>query len=114
MVNKRKEINKFIEKYGCGLKVDLRNKDIYIPSGGLWWIEPNLKKRYKTKVKFNQKEGEFFGMKITNKWWLPKKVDAEPEVMIWFNELDETINYLKKLKNLLNKLGYRTGFSRLK
>ena len=30
---------------------------------------------------------------------------------IWFEELDETINYLKRMRKMLNKIGYDTGLS---
>jgi len=109
-INEKEEALNFLVKNGCGIKFDFKNKDLWIPSGGLWYIEPNLKKEYQTGMKtFPSKTYPgWYGTKFYKKWWLPKKFYVDPKVNIWFNELDNTIRYLKKVKKLLNRLGYKT------
>ncbi len=38
--------------------------------------------------------------------------DSEHFITIWFQELDDTINYLIRLKKLLNGLGYNTSLKK--
>jgi len=145
---KNKIIKKWIENNGCA-GFDLKNRDIILYDGGLFYIENTDKIKEWTKVikrkaekrMFNGKEQivypiEFVPKKYRGKVnpnkifnFIKKKIDREEnfedevlhffnkskmddmKAIIWFEELNETINYLIRMKKMLNKLGYKTNTS---
>lgn len=90
-------IRKWIKENGCDgfAAFDFKNKDVILYDSGLVSI--------KRKVKIHRKRRKsLFGKDI--------KVD-KLACTIWFNSLDETIDYLQNTKEFLNKLGYSTSNS---
>ncbi len=104
MKAKQEIIEEWINKNGA-CSIDSKNKDIILYDGGLFAIEEKEVMRHKILGFKNAKTPGFkeaiFSKKKTEK-------GTEHFITLWFQELDETINYLKRLKKLLNKLGYNT------
>ena len=108
-MDKRKVIEKWIHDNGAA-DFDLSKKDIILFDGGLFCIEKYKVMRHK-----------MIGMKkLTNSncsevIFSNKKYPAEEfKATLWFTDLDETINYFKRMKKMLNSLGYKTGYGRKK
>jgi mRNA-degrading endonuclease RelE of RelBE toxin-antitoxin system len=89
-LNKKEITEKWIHKNGAA-SFDLKNQDICLWDGGLFSIEKEPVMRRK-----------IIGCK-------KKYKDFDYKAVFWFTELDETINYLKRMKKMLNSLGYETG-----
>lgn len=106
MQNKERQkiIEEWINKNGA-CSIDLKNTDIILYDGGLFAIEEKEVMRHKILGFKNAKTPGFkeviFSKKKTEK-------GTEHFITLWFQELDETINYLKRLKKLLNGLGCNT------
>jgi hypothetical protein len=118
---RKKIIEKWINKNGAA-SFDLKNRDIILWDGGLFCIDKETKIKNKTRMViqkesslvsngkvFKGKEIKFIPIKKNGRF-VKEKVDYYKAVF-WFEELDETINYLKSMKKMLNKLGYETGKS---
>jgi len=98
----RKEIDEWISKNGA-CDVNIKDEDIILFDGGLFWIDSKKVKRHKVMGYKKVKGGSqiiFSKKKIVN--------DIENKVILWIGELDSTINYLTRLRNLLNKKGFNT------
>lgn len=105
MNKKEKLLQNFLEKNGCGVEIDYKNKDILIPEGGLWGIEKSflkVKKIVGYKKLSNGATQILFSKKANHKV-------EHYKVIIWIEELRETINYLKRLEETLIKMGYNTN-----
>lgn len=107
MKSKKEIVDDWISKNGA-CSIDLKNKEFTLYDGGLFGIQEKKVKR-----------GKFFGLKkLPNGWskilFSKKKCVnyTEHYAVVWFQELDETINYLTRLKKLLNKLGYNTSLKK--
>lgn len=114
----REKIEKWRSKHGCA-DFDFNKEDIFLLDGGLFSICKEVKIKPKTKVIFGKfKKTEFKGKKIKSRElkFIPirkngKLILEEEEyykAMFWFEDLDETIKYLKSMKRLLNSLGFKT------
>jgi hypothetical protein len=57
-------------------------------------------------IKKKIKKGECFEEEVLH-FFNREKVD-HMAVWLWIEELDKTINYLKRMKKMLNKIGYKT------
>lgn len=101
-MDKQKIIDKWISRNGA-CTFDLKNKDIILHDGGLFSIDPKKVKRPKITGYKKLKEG---GSQVL--FSKRKYTETDYEATFWFEDLDETINYLKRMKRMLNKLGYRT------
>ena len=105
MKAKQKIVDEWISKNGA-CSIDLKNTDIILHDGGLFAIEEKEVMRHKILGFKNAKTPGYreviFSKKKTEK-------GTEHFITLWFQELDGTINYLKRLKKLLNKLGYNTN-----
>ncbi len=104
MKTKQEMVEEWITKNGA-CSIDLKNTDIILPDGGLFAIEEKEVMQRKF-LEFKDAKTPGFKEAIFSK----KKTEKGTEhfITLWFQELDETINYLKRLKKLLNKLGYNT------
>lgn len=104
ITKKQKEVmEKWIIKNG-GCYFDYKNKDIILPDGGLFYIG---KKKYKARkiVGYKKLPDGCIEILFSKK----KKVPSETyEATIWMSELDEIINYLKRMKKMLNKIRIKT------
>ena len=88
-------IRKWIKDNGCDgfASFDFKNRDIILYDSGL----VSIKK--KTKIHRKRRKSPFGeDLKIT-----------KLACTIWFDSLDETIEYLSNTRNFLNKLGYPTS-----
>lgn len=104
-MNKRKIIERWIERNGAA-DFDLKNKNIILYGDGLFSIE---KEKYLSHKIVGRKKLPNGCVEIL--FSKKKCVPAERyKAYIWFSELDETINYLRRMKKMLNKLGYRTSY----
>ena len=109
MKTKKEIIEEWTHKNGA-CSIDLKNKDIILYDGGLFGIEEKEVMRHKilgTKKLGNGYSEIIFSKKKTEK-------DTEHYITLWFQELDDTINYLVRLKKLLNELGYNTSLKKRK
>lgn len=83
---------------------DHKNRDIILPDGGLFSIE---KKKYKSHkfLRFKKLPDGNSEMIFSKKKLVPSETY---EATMWMQELDETINYLKRMKSMLNSIGIKT------
>ncbi len=97
-------INNWIINNGAA-SFNLEHRNIILYDGGLFSIEAKNIRTHKIlgtkKLKDGTHEVLFSKKRITK--------DKEYKATLWFEELDETINYLRRMKRMLNKLGYNTG-----
>jgi hypothetical protein len=105
--------NEWLNKNGAGY-FDFKNKDILLYDGGLFCVIVEKKKVPRTKGYIDKKhpimkDGEIIGYPFKSPKIGGMINQYDYKVNIWFQELDETINYLKRMKKLLNKLGYKTN-----
>ncbi|TAL57993.1 MAG: hypothetical protein EPN86_00970 [Nanoarchaeota archaeon] len=93
-----------MEKNGA-CTVDFKNRNIILHDGGLFYIDSKRVRRHKIigfKKLSNGASEVLFSKKATIK-------DINHEAVLWFEELRETINYLKRLERFLNSQGYKTN-----
>jgi hypothetical protein len=105
---KRKILNEWIKNHGAA-SFDLKNRDIILYDGGLFSIEKKIVLRHKVKG-FAKPIGGTSRVIFSEK----KYPTEELEAVFWFEELDEIISYLQSMKRMLNKLGYRTDYKKIK
>jgi len=119
-INKEKA-EKWIKRNGCA-SFDFKNKDIIFWDGGLFAIEKEIKIKPKTRIIFGKMD-EVMSLngktiKARELKFIPLRkngrvINEEVEyykAIIWFQELDETINYFISMKKMLNKIGFQTRF----
>jgi hypothetical protein len=102
-MNKKQLSNKWILNNGaCGF--DFKNKNIILHDGGIFSIETEKMKvsKYVRTKRMSDGNIQFIFSK-------KKKTIDIYKAIIYINELDETINYFKRMKKMLNKLGCITG-----
>jgi len=61
-------------------------------------------------IKNKIKKGKTFEEEVLN--FFNKEKRDNYKINLWFEELDQTINYLKRMKRMLNKLGYKTNLKK--
>ncbi len=120
-LKERKIIEKWIMNNGAA-QFDTKNRNVILNDGGLFSIEKTIKIKPKTKIivsdkpeifKINGKEHEGFPVlfkKIKRKGKQIKEKVEYLHASLWFEEVDETVDYFKRVKRLLNRLGYRTNY----
>jgi hypothetical protein len=114
----REVLEKWRTANGCAT-FDFKNDDIIIHDGGLFAIadEPKRKQNFKVSFKKSEKPITFpNGKKITGSEVIFTKeagthIEHNYQVIIWPSELDDTINYLNRLKKVLNNVGIETDRS---
>lgn len=82
---------------------DFKNGDVILYDGGLFSIEERKIKRHKIKGFKKLLDGS--SQVIFSKKKYPSK---ERYVNLWISEIDETIDYFKRMKKMLNKIGFKT------
>lgn len=85
--------------------LDFKNKDIILSDGVIFKIEKeiqNLKKVKNLKPTFTK---GIYQVELTKKKYKTECYKCR----IWFEELDELIEYFQGMKKLLNELGYKTS-----
>lgn len=121
LTKEQKEIvENWIKNNGCA-NFDFKNKDIILYDGWLFSIEKTTKIKPRTRMILSKKPEEsmingklqrFFPCKfipIRKNGKIVKEKVEYFHAALWFEELDETINYFKRMKKLLNQLGYKTS-----
>lgn len=107
MKSKKEIIEDWINKNGA-CSIDLKNKEFTLYDGGLFGIQEKKIKTRKVlgfkKLPDGCSEVLFSKKKCVN--------GVEHSIVVWFQELDDTINYLIRLKKLLNQLGYNTSLKK--
>ena len=116
------EEKEFLDKWrmanGC-VTFDYANDDILIHDGGLFGMEDKQKRVQNTKITFKKSNTTHTmpnGKKITGSEIISTKIpgthiDHNYVAYQWPSELDDTINWLKGLKRVLNKVGIETDRS---
>ena len=105
---KQREICKdWIYKHGCA-SLDFKKRDVILHDGGLFSIDKKIVKMQKATGKFKKLPNGCLQLLFTKKKYPAEIYDA----VLWFEELDITIRWLKSLKRLLNSLGYKTKTSK--
>lgn len=100
---KQKIVKRWIEKNGAS-GFDFKNRDIIIWNGGLFYIDKYKYLAHKIIGKKKNKDG-FIEILFSKK----KTISSEDYYAnLWFEDLDETINYFKRMKKMLNKIGIKT------
>jgi len=118
LTSKEREIlEKWREANGC-VTFDYENDDILIHDGGLFGMEDKPKRVQNSKITFSKKSSftliggkkhKFHEMIHTK---LPGTYIQHNYIAYqWPSELDETIQWLTKLKRVLNKVGIETNRS---
>lgn len=101
-------MKKWISRNGA-CYFNCKNHDIILPDGGLFSIE---KKKYMARKILGYKKLPNGNSRVI--FSKKKIVPSETyEATIWMEELDETINYLRRMKKMLNKLGIRTDYRKV-
>lgn len=100
---KEKLAKKFIQKNGA-VEFDFRNRTLLFPEGGLFSIDKYPVMLHKIRG-YKKLPNGMVKVLFTKKKYPSKTSKAS----IWFEELRETINYLKRLEKLLIQMGYNTN-----
>lgn len=90
-----------------GACLDFKNKDVILHDGGLFSIDKKKIKIPKTKG-FKKLPNGQCQVIFTKKKYPHECYDA----IMWFEDVDSTINWFKSLKRLLNSIGYRTNMKK--
>jgi hypothetical protein len=99
---RNKLAEEFYEKNGA-CNFDFKGRNIKLNDGGLFAIEEEKVMRHKqigTKKLPNGMVEILFSKK--------KYPTTEHNAWMWFEDVDEHINYFRRVKKFLNKLGYKT------
>jgi len=113
----REILEKWIMENGC-ITFDYENDDILIHDGGLFGMEDKPKRVQNSKITFSKKAS--FHMMGGKKHKFHEMIHTKlPGTYIqhnyiayqWPSELDETIEWFKGLKRILNKVGIETDRS---
>ena len=106
LAQKQKVIDKWIEKNGCAT-FDLKDRQIILHDGAGFCIEKEIKylPRHRRKP---ITEGPLKGGVRIVKIKGPKVKHEFYSCYYSFEDLDETINHLRRMKKMLNSIGYRT------
>lgn len=103
----------WLEKNGAG-EFDFKNKDVILYDGGLFAIEVEKKRVLRHRIWISKKptmvDGKIFGYELKSTKLRGTRIKEDYKARIWFTEIDETINYFKRMKRILNKLGYKTNY----
>ncbi len=105
----KKIMEKWIKNNGA-CSFDYKNGDIILHDGGLFSIEK--KKVRLRKIVGYKKLPDGYTQIIFSKKRLLK--DEAYHATIWMEELQETINYLNRMKKMLNKVGIKTQLRKQK
>lgn len=105
--DKQKIVDKWIENNGCA-SFDLKNKQIIFHDGGGFSVDKRIKYLPRRRLK-PIKEGPFKGGAEFAEIKGPKVRHEFYDCYYSFCDLDDTINRLRRMKMMLNGLGYKTN-----
>jgi hypothetical protein len=106
-MDKRKVVEKWIHDNGAA-DFDLKKKDVILFDGGLFCIEKEKVMRSKM-IGMKKLPNSNCSQVIFSKKKYPTE---EFKATLWFTDIDATINYFKRMKKMLNSLGYKTGYGK--
>lgn len=108
---KKKVIQKWIENNG-GATFDLKERQIILHDGGGFSVKKEI--RYLPKIKLEKiTEGKWKGgAKVIDVKGTKKKYEFY-SCYYCFEDLDETINRFRRMKKMLNDIGYKTNYKRI-
>ena len=101
---KQKLADEFKTNNGA-VSFDFKNRTLLFNDGGLFSIEKEIKLIPRTRF-VNIKTGKDKGNLKLKTIKGPKVKYEYYDATLWFEELHETINYLKRLEKCLKKMGY--------
>ena len=106
---KQEVVQSWIEKNGCA-SFDLKNRQIIFHDGGGFSVDKRIK--YLPKFKTEKiTEGKWKGgAKLVYIKGTKERYEFY-DCYYAFEDLDETINRLRRMKKMLNDLGYRTSYN---
>lgn len=107
LIQKNKMLEEFLKKNGCGVRLNFDHNTIEIPDGGLWGVNKEIIKIPVIKGYKKTPKGHYEIISYPKR----KQKSEEFDVIIWFEELRETILYLERLEKLLKEMGYDTARS---
>lgn len=107
-MDKEQIIDDWIKNNGAA-SFNLEDRNIILYDGGLFSIDV---KSIRTRKMVGTKKLENGGQQMI---FSKKRIikDKEYKAILWFEELNETINYLRRMKRMLNKLGYKTNHNKI-
>lgn len=88
-------------------KIDFKNKELIIFDGGLFGGKVKLKRVRRKKIWLEPLPDG--GFELKSKVLKGYKNEYSYEGSIWFEDINELINYFVRLKKLLNKHGFKTS-----
>lgn len=103
-----KLVEEFYNKNGA-CHFDFKGRNIKLYDGGLFAIEEEKVMRHK--MIGTKKLPNGFSEILFSKKKYPAK---EHNAWMWFEDVDDHINYFRRLKKFLNSMGYRTSFKKIK
>lgn len=101
-INKNKLAREWVKNNGCA-DFDFKKRDILLLDGGLFSIVKEKKMRKKA-IGFKKLSNGMSQVIFSKK----KYPTEDYKAVFWFEELDDLINYFKRMKKMLNNLGYKT------
>ena len=107
---KQKIVDEWRYSHGAA-SFDIKKKDIILHDGGLFSVEKYIKYLPRHRLK-KIKEGSLKGGAELVEMKGPKVKHEFYDAYLWFEDLDGTISYLRSMKSMLNKIGYKTSFKR--
>ena len=110
---KQKIADEWIKHNGAA-DFDLKSRDIYLYDGGLFSVHKETKIVSKTRMVHKKDPvGKLYTVHfipIKRNGRILKEKRDDYSVTFWFEELGETINYLKRMEKMLNSIGYKTRY----
>lgn len=101
---RNKLVRKWIREHGAA-SFDFKNHDVIFGDGGLFSIDSKKKMVKRAKGFKKIKDSNMTEVVFTKK----KYPITVYQASMWFEDIDDTIDYFKDLKKLLNTLGYKTS-----
>ena len=98
----------WIERNGCA-SFGFEDEGIHLHDGGLFYIDTKSKMVKPSKTVLDEGTGNYIFKEIKGR--RKEKMEYHTAV-IWFQDLDDSICYLRRMKRFLNGLGYQTGRSK--
>lgn len=95
-------MRKWLRENGAA-SFDFKNQDIILQDGLLFSIEKEIKQLRKVKNAKSTSNG-MIAVELTKKKFKTECYKCK----IWFRELEDLLEYLTKMKKMLNQLGYKT------
>ena len=100
--SQNKIVRQWVREHGAA-SFDFKNKDVIFSDGGLFCIESRKIKMHKSRGLKKLDDGSY--QVVFSKKKYPSKIY---EAKMWFEDVDDNIEYFQSMKKMLNRLGYKT------